>query len=694
MTSGRFWVSRLARRHRSLPAITAMIVVALSAALAFALHRQEQLDVERAVALKAHSLATLTQSRLAEHAQSLSQLASSPSGTTATRDAWALEALHVLQAERYHAISLVDSLGRVIAAIPDEPAPAHEQGAEYAETRAATARAARSTGSVARSPLFLSSDGVAIFLTAVPTARGTGAVIAESVIPTILHQALSAPDVAGYSFALRADGRELYSRSSGTKALEERWSAEAPIGDRGASWWLRVWPTESEIASRQSWLPEIVFLVGVLFALGLGTMVWLYQTADARAGALSAANRQLEEEIKERERAQEALGRSEEQLRQSQKMEAIGRLAGGIAHDFNNLLTAINGYADFLLADIERSDPRRDDVREIKKAATRAGALTTQLLSFSRRQIRQPRSLDLNAVLTDLEKMLRRVIGEDVTIAWLPSERLGTVKSDPSDLEQILLNLVVNSGDAMPNGGVITVTTSTVNMDEGSVQLRLGAGRYIRLQVSDTGVGMDAETRARIFEPFFTTKGPGKGTGLGLSTVYAIVENLHGAVDVESVVGQGTTFTVYLPQHEEPAEALGSGTMATLAPRGVETILFVEDEDGVRALGARILERHGYTVLEARNGRDALAVAGQHAGPIDLLLTDVVMPEMGGKQVAEALMARDAGLRVLFVSGYTDGDIRRRGELDPCTAFLQKPFTARGLLGRVREVLDADALAA
>jgi signal transduction histidine kinase len=694
MTSGRFWVSRLARRHRSLPAIAAIIAVALSAALATALHRQEQNEIERTVALKAHSLATLTQSRLAEHAQSLSQLANSSSGTAETRDAWTLEALHILQAELYHSISLVDSLGRVVAAVPDEPVPSHERGAEYAATRAATGRAARSTGKVTTSPLLLSSDGVAIFLTAVPTARGAGAVIAESVIPTILHQALNAPDVAGYSFALRADGRELYSRSSGTKALEERWSAEAPIGDRGASWWLRVWPTESEIASRRSWLPEIVFLVGVLFALGLGTVVWLYQTADARAGALSAANRQLEEEIKERERAQEALGRSEEQLRQSQKMEAIGRLAGGIAHDFNNLLTAINGYADFLLADIERSDPRRDDVREIKKAATRAGALTTQLLSFSRRQIRQPRSLDLNAVLTDLEKMLRRVIGEDVTISWQPSERLGTVKSDPSDLEQILLNLVVNAGDAMPNGGVITVTTSTVNMDEGSVQLRLGAGRYIRLRVSDTGVGMDAETRARIFEPFFTTKGPGKGTGLGLSTVYAIVENLHGAVDVESVVGQGTTFTVYLPQHEEPAEALGSGTMATLAPRGVETILFVEDEDGVRALGARILERHGYTVLEARNGRDALAVAGQHSGPIDLLLTDVVMPEMGGKQVAEALMARDAGLRVLFVSGYTDGDIRRRGELDPCTAFLQKPFTARGLLGRVREVLDADALAA
>ncbi|MEO8338018.1 MAG: ATP-binding protein, partial [bacterium] len=375
-----------------------------------------------------------------------------------------------------------------------------------------------------------------------------------------------------------------------------------------------------------------------------------------------------------------------------QKMEAVGRLAGGIAHDFNNLLTAINGYADFLLDDIERSDPRRDDVREIKKAATRAGALTTQLLAFSRRQIRQPRSLDLNALLTDLERMLRRVIGEDVSIDWRPSAQLGSVKADPSDIEQVLLNLVVNAGDAMPNGGSIIVTTGMELLAGPTARQGIAEGRYIRLRVSDTGMGMDAATKARIFEPFFTTKEAGRGTGLGLSTVYAIVENLRGTIDVDSTVGKGTTFTVYLPQHDEPAELMASGTLTTRAPRGDETVLLVEDEEAVRALFARILERHGYTVLEARNGRDALAVAAQHEGTIDLLLTDVVMPEMGGKQLAETLVARDAGLRVLFVSGYTDGDISRRGELDRCTAFLQKPFTASGLLGRVREVLDGSAV--
>jgi signal transduction histidine kinase len=434
-------------------------------------------------------------------------------------------------------------------------------------------------------------------------------------------------------------------------------------------------------------LPEAMLVMGMLIAITIAGMMQMYQTAERRAHALARANRLLEAEIRERERAQDALERSEEQLRHSQKMEAVGRLAGGVAHDFNNLLTAILGYSDFLLADIERNDPRRDDVREIKKAATRAGALTAQLLAFSRRQIRQPRPLDLNAILAGLDRMLRRVIGEDVHLEWQPSENLGTVVADPSEIEMMILNLVVNAGDAMPEGGTITVRTSHVVFD-GRSHRQLGAGRYACLSVTDTGVGMDSSTRDRIFEPFFTTKDPGKGTGLGLSTVYAIVEHLHGAIDVESSVGAGTTFTVHLPLHDEPAETLATSAAPAVAPRGVETVMLVEDEDGVRALGSRILERHGYTVIEARNGREALKLAREHVGNIDLLLTDVVMPEMGGKQLATTLFDRDNDLRVLFMSGYTDGDISRRGELHPDTAFLQKPFTAPGLLSRVREVLD------
>ena len=692
MIAGQFRAIRYAQRHRALPALIAVIVLSVSVALALALHRHEEHEIERAVAAKARSLAALAQIHLAEHAQSLTRLASTVPDIARAHDTWQMDALRIVLSEQYRSIALLDSSSRVIASIPDERESPRTSGDTHTAERAATAAEARATGKVTTSAPYYAADGTAMFFTAVSTARGAQAVIADGGIASILDLSGSAPDVAGYSFAVLADQRELFAYSRGTRALENRWAAEAPIGEQRGSWTVRAWPTDMELASRRSWLPEVVVLVGSLFALALAFMVRLYRTADDRARALSAANSRLEDEIKERERAQQALGHSEEQLRQSQKMEAVGRLAGGIAHDFNNLLTAINGYADFLLSDIERSDPRRDDVREIKKAATRAGALTTQLLSFSRRQIRQPRSLSLNAVLSDLEKMLRRVIGEDVRIDWRPSERMGTVKADPSDIEQVMLNLVVNAGDAMPTGGTITVTTSTVTFERGAAHLRLPAGRFVRLTVSDTGMGMDAATRARIFEPFFTTKGPGKGTGLGLSTVYAIVENLHGAVDVDSAVGRGTSFTVYLPQHEEPADALASGTMATLAPRGAETVLLVEDEESVRALSARILERHGYAVLEARNGREALAMVQRHIGPIDLLLTDVVMPEMGGKQLAEALLARDASLRVLFMSGYTDGEISRRGDLDPCTAFLQKPFTAKSLLARVREVLDGNAV--
>ena len=691
----RSWLAARARKQRALPQMAALVVLSLGATLAFMLQRRETAELERDGMLKARAFAMLATSRLNERDKELVSLAGMWPGTGSPRDAWEREALRLIGLGHFRSVAWLDSLGRTIASIPDESRAGIVPEQRFAAARTAMANAARTTGQVTTSAPLFTAAGVPVVISAAPVVRGMAAVVGESGLPSLLRQAIDDSDALDYSFALIADGKELYARRSGSRSLEAAWGQDAALGDARGGWRMRAWPTASEIARRDSHLPEAVLIVGLLFAAAIAGMMQIFQTADRRATALAAANTRLEGEIRERERAQEALGHSEEQLRQSQKMEAVGRLAGGIAHDFNNLLTAINGYADFLLTDIDRSDPRRDDVREIKKAATRAGALTSQLLAFSRRQIRQPRSLDLNAVLTDLERMLRRVIGEDVSIVWLPSQRLGTVRADPSEIEQVLLNLVVNAGDAMPNGGTVTVTTSTVVFEDATARPELPPGAYIQLRVSDTGMGMDAATRARIFEPFFTTKGPGKGTGLGLSTVYAIVQNLRGAIDVESAIGKGTAFTVYLPRHEEPADtALGSGTLATLAPRGAETVLLVEDEEGVRALGARILERHGYTVLEARNGRDALAVVSQYSGPIDLLLTDVVMPEMGGKQLAEALVARDASLRVLFISGYTDGDISRRGELDPCTAFLQKPFTARGLLGRVREVLDGDAVAA
>ncbi len=664
----------------------------LSVAFTITLQRNEATELARSVRLKARTLADVAVGRISERNRELVRLATMWPGGTTSRDAWAAEALRTIERGTFRSVAGIDSTGRVVVAIPDESFA--RAGTEpFAAQRVEIASTARTTGQVTTSPPIASASGVPIVISAAPTARGAAAVVVESGLASLLQQALDTPEASGYSVAVYVGDREVYSHVSGPRALEVERGQDAPIGEM-STWRLRVWPTEAELALHDSRLPEIVLVLGALVVVGLSGALRLYQTAERRAHALSVANKRLEDEIVERQRAQDALQRSEEQLRQSQKMEAVGRLAGGIAHDFNNLLTAINGYADFLLADIDRSDPRREDVREIKKAATRAGALTTQLLAFSRRQIRQPRSLDLNALLTDLKRMLKRVIGEDVGIDWRPSERLGSVRADPSDLEQVLLNLVVNAGDAMPNGGTITITTGTVSFGHDNSHPRLAAGTYVGLSVTDTGMGMDAATRARIFEPFFTTKGPGKGTGLGLSTVYAIVEGLKGAVDVESMPGKGTTFTVYIPQGEEPADAMASGTQSIIAPRGVETVLLVEDEEGVRALAARILERHGYTVLEARNGRDALAVASQHGGPVDLLLTDVVMPEMGGKQLADTLSLRDPSLRVLFISGYTDGDISRRGELDPSTAFLQKPFTARSLLSRVRDVLDGESLSA
>ncbi len=687
------WLAVRVRQHTFMPFVAGSIVLIVSAMLSLLTQRREDAESRRLIGVKARTLATVVSERLRERNKELERLAHTWPKGSPDPDVWDSEALHVIQTGAFRSLAWIDANDHVVAAVPDERIVLTAPDAALAAQHVLVTGLARSSGRLTNSTPVVASSGVPVVISAAPVVNGQAVIVGETGLSTLLRRALETEEAAGYSVSVFVGSQLLFSRVLGEHALEQKWAQDVAVGDAGSEWHLRAWPASEELARRDSRLPESLFFIGTLFAVTIAFMMQMYQTAERRAHALSRANRLLESEIKGRERAQEALERSEEQLRQSQKMEAVGRLAGGVAHDFNNLLTAINGYADFLLADIDRTDPRRDDVREIKKAATRAGALTAQLLAFSRRQIRQPRPLDLNAVLSGLDRMLRRVIGEDVKIDWNPAERLGSVLADPSEIEQVMLNLIVNASDAMPNGGTITVRTSCTTFDDDS-HPQLGQGRYVCLSVRDTGVGMDADTRSRIFEPFFTTKEAGKGTGLGLSTVYAIVEGLHGAVDVESTVGVGTSFIVHLPLQEAPAESLTSGTLATIAPRGIETVLLVEDEEGVRALGSRILERHGYTVLEARNGREALSLVSQHGGPIDLLLTDVVMPEMGGKQLANAMLERDTAIRVLFMSGYTDGDISRRGELDPNTAFLQKPFSARALLSRVREVLDEDAIAA
>jgi two-component system, cell cycle sensor histidine kinase and response regulator CckA len=384
--------------------------------------------------------------------------------------------------------------------------------------------------------------------------------------------------------------------------------------------------------------------------------------------------------------------RIEAQLRQSQKMEAVGRLAGGVAHDFNNMLTAISGHAQLVLDDIAPDDPIRADLDEILKAADRSAELTRQLLAFSRKQILKPQLLDLADVVAGMKRMLGRLIGEDIELATVLKPGTPKVSADRGQIEQILMNLIVNSRDAMPGGGKLTIGTQNAVLDAEygrAHDVDFAPGSYVLLSVSDTGVGMDAETKKHIFEPFFTTKEVGKGTGLGLATVYGIVKQSGGYVWVYSEPGQGTTFKIYLPAAGQAGAAEAAGGATSSAPPGTETLLLVEDEPAVRSLICRVLERAGYTVLSAANGEDALRTAAGHGAVIDLLLTDVVMPGMTGKAVAERLTASRPEMRVLYMSGYTDDAIVQHGVLEAGTAFIQKPLAPAQLLKKVREVLRA-----
>ncbi len=383
--------------------------------------------------------------------------------------------------------------------------------------------------------------------------------------------------------------------------------------------------------------------------------------------------------------------RLESELRQSQKMEAVGRLAGGVAHDFNNLLTPIMAYSQLLCDALDADSRGHGYAVEIASAAERAAGLPRQLLAFSRREMVQPRVLDLNETITEIERMLRRLIGEDVLLTVLPGLGLGQVKADPGQMEQVLLNLAVNARDAMPGGGALTIETANAELDETYARRFVGVapGRYVVLMVSDTGCGMDRETLSRVFEPFFTTKDPGKGTGLGLSTVYGIVRQNDGQVRVSSAPGRGSTFRVYLPRVDEPSEHAVAAPGRGSAPRGSEVVLLAEDDAAVRDAARLVLESHGYTLVVASSGEEGLRAAERFPGPIHLLLTDVVMPGISGRQLSDRLTAVRPSTRTLFMSGYTEDAIMHHGVLEDGLAFLQKPFTPHVLLHKVREVLDA-----
>jgi len=381
--------------------------------------------------------------------------------------------------------------------------------------------------------------------------------------------------------------------------------------------------------------------------------------------------------------------RLEDQLRQSQKMEAVGMLAGGIAHDFNNLLTIISGYSQLILVSLDVKDPNRHAAEQIMKAGERAAALTRQLLAFSRRQVLQPRVMELNKLVASLSSMLQRLLGEDVDLRLVLPDDLGRVNADPGQIEQVLMNLAVNSRDAMTKGGILTIETGNVMLDERYAQRHIGVkpGPYVLLGVSDNGSGMDEATKARLFEPFFTTKNPGRGTGLGLSTVFGIVKQSGGSVDVYSEPGHGTSVKVYLPCIDQPVVVEAEALKKNVA-RGTETIMLVEDDEMVRSLVRATLLREGYKVLDFADPVEARRKSDSHKGAIHLLITDVVMPKLSGRELAERLNRRRPGMKVLYMSGYTENAVINSGILQTEVAFLQKPFTPAALTEKVREVLE------
>jgi two-component system, cell cycle sensor histidine kinase and response regulator CckA len=418
--------------------------------------------------------------------------------------------------------------------------------------------------------------------------------------------------------------------------------------------------------------------------------IWEYNNSLRTEGLPQPIVRGLAHDITERLEAKKALKKAEEQFLQAQKMDAVGRLAGGVAHDFNNLLTVINGYSDLLLESVPPDSPQRSPLEEIKRAGDRAAALNRQLLTFSRKQIFMPTVLDLNAIVEGMRKMLRRLIGEDIEFVARPGKPLGRIKADSGQVEQVIMNLAVNARDAMPKGGKLTIETANVELDQEYARVYpfVTPGKYVLLALSDTGYGMDAETQSHIFEPFFTTKERGKGTGLGLSTVYGIVKQSGGHVNVYSEVGHGTIFKVYFPRIDAPVEVDSKKNGAAAQVTGTETVLLVEDEPSVCSLAVQALRTNGYTVLAAANSEEALQLSARHPEVIHLLLTDVIMPGRNGRELAESLKGLRPEMKVLFISGYTADAIAQHGILEEGVSFLPKPFTPRDLLAKLRQTLD------
>jgi len=501
------------------------------------------------------------------------------------------------------------------------------------------------------------------------------------------YQALFAPilqDVANDYWIEIYDGTEqIYNRSIGSQP-DKKWVQAADIQFQDVSWQAYAWPKPVTLAYTRTPLPQVVFVAGILLASMLAFAVYMAETAELRAKALVKANVSLEREIAGRQQAEDA-------LRQAQKMEAVGRLAGGVAHDFNNLLMVIRGHAALSLRNPRLDSSVRGELDEILQATDRASSFTRQLLAFSRKQVLQPRVLDLNALTREVAKMLPPVLGDDIKLTIELDPELGHVKADAALLEQVIMNLVFNARDAMPEGGELTIRSFNSAVDEALLPAQPGAqaGPYVVLAIRDTGHGMSEETQSHIFEPFFTTKDRGKGTGLGLATAYGTVNQSGGFISVFSKIRIGTEISIFLPRIDEPVEITSAPPAPAEVRRGEGTILVVEDDDAVRRMTREFLKIGGYKVLEARSGTDAIQFMERREQPIDLVLTDVLMPGMKGRELVERLSKLRSGIKVLYMSAYTEDAAINIGVLSPGTAFIEKPFSPDDLTNKVREVLNA-----
>jgi signal transduction histidine kinase/CheY-like chemotaxis protein len=545
-------------------------------------------------------------------------------------------------------------------------------------------RSAEETGkTVVSHPLDLREGGRGV-LVSVPVKSGdqvagflVGMFRFKDLIPAILQNV--AP---GYWVDIYDGSEEIYRAGPTLAARDMEWAQQTGVRFQQLNWRVEVWPKPETRSYTLSLLPRFAFIGGILMAGLMAFTVYLAETARLHAKEVAASNKELKKEIAVREQAEQA-------LREAQKMEAVGRLAGGIAHDFNNLLMVIRGHAALSLNRVGSDGTLRRELNEILKWTDRAATLTRRLLAFSRKQVLQLRVIELNALVGQVKDLLPPVIGEDIHLVMELNPELGRVKADSAQMEQVIMNLVFNARDAMPEGGELMIQTANTELDEAFAQRHAGAqpGQHVMLAVHDTGRGMSEEVLSHIFEPFFTTKDRTKGTGLGLATVYGTVRQSGGCITVSSKVGEGTTFQIYLPRVEDPVEVAEAPVAAPEPARGAETILVVEDDDAVRRMTREFLKIHGYTVVEARSAANAIQIMEAQKEPIDMVLTDVLMPGMKGRELVSRLMTLRPDLKVLFMSAYTEDAAINIGVLSPGTEFIEKPFGPDDLATKVREVL-------